>query len=357
MANAEHLNILSQGVDVWNKWRTENQKTRPNLEEADLSNAILPSVNFDNANLNGAAFYRAALSGASFVRATLQATDLMRASLDAANLTEADLTGAHLDSADLFAARLYKANLTETFLHLSKFTEARLDESDFKNAMMAFTVFAGNDLSKVRNLETVKHVAPSYISIDNLYLSKGNIPVSFLRGCGVPDEFIAYLPSLIGAQQAIQFYSCFISYSSRDEEFARRLYSRMRDASLRVWFAPEDVRGGEKLREQIDRAIQLHDRLLVVLSEDSLGSKWVKTEIRRAMKAEKEENRRKLFPIRLVSYERLLEWEWFDAATGEDLAQEVREYFIPDFSHWKEHDSFEAAFDKLLKDLRAAEGR
>ena len=36
-------------------------------------------------------------------------------------------------------------------------------------------------------------------------------------------------------------------------------------------------------------------------------------------------------------------------------SREVRGYFIPDFSNWKDHDSFAAAFDKLLKDLRAAE--
>jgi hypothetical protein len=48
-------------------------------------------------------------------------------------------------------------------------------------------------------------------------------------------------------------------------------------------------------------------------------------------------------------------WECFDADSGKDLAIELREYFIPDFSHWKEHDPFEAAFARLLKDLRAEE--
>jgi len=88
----------------------------------------------------------------------------------------------------------------------------------------------------------------------------------------VPDDFIAFIPSHFGMQQAIQFYSCFISYSTRDEEFARRLYSRMRDEKLRVWFAPEEMKGGQKLYEQIERAIQLHDRLLLVLSESSMQS-------------------------------------------------------------------------------------
>ena len=58
-------------------------------------------------------------------------------------------------------------------------------------------------------------------------------------------------------------------------------------------------------------------------------------------------------PDKLVDMETLRDWECFDADSGKDLATELREYFIPDFSHWKEHDPFGAAFARLLKDLRA----
>ena len=176
-----------------------------------------------------------------------------------------------------------------------------------------------------------------------------------MQGCGVPESFIAYLKSHIGAEQAIQFYSCFISYSHNDEDFAKHLYAQMKEASLRVWYAPEDIKGGEKLHEQIDNAIQLYDRLLLILSENSLQSEWVMTEIRKARTTEIEENRRKLFPIRLVSMEVIKGWKCFDPDSGKDLAIEVREYFIPDFSNWKEEDAFNASFDRLLRDLRAAE--
>jgi hypothetical protein len=86
-----------------------------------------------------------------------------------------------------------------------------------------------------------------------------------------------------------------------------------------------------------------------------MGSDWVKSEISRAREAERVEQRRKLFPIRLVGYEDLHDWHCVDAASGEDLGREIREYFIPDFSNWKDHDSFEAAFARLLNDLKAAE--
>ncbi|HEX8118576.1 MAG TPA: toll/interleukin-1 receptor domain-containing protein, partial [Pyrinomonadaceae bacterium] len=140
-------------------------------------------------------------------------------------------------------------------------------------------------------------------------------------------------------------------------EFARRLYSRMRDEKLRVWFAPEEMKGGQKLYEQIERAIQLHDRLLLVLSENSMESEWVINEIQKARETEVKEGRRKLFPISIVEFDKVKAWRRFDADSGKDLAKEVREYFIPDFSNWKDHDDFEKAFERLLRDLRAEEAR
>jgi hypothetical protein len=201
----------------------------------------------------------------------------------------------------------------------------------------------------------VQHRGPSTIDIDTLYRSHGKIPEAFLRGCGLPDSLIEYLPSLIGAMQPIQFYSCFISYSHKNEDFASRLHQRMQAEHLRVWYAPEEMKGGQKLHEQIDQAIRIHDKLVLVLSEQSIQSEWVMTEIRKARKAELRDNRRRLFPIRLVDMDTLRDWECFDADTGKDLAVEVREYFIPDFTHWKDHDSFERAFGRFLKDLQAVE--
>jgi hypothetical protein len=88
-----------------------------------------------------------------------------------------------------------------------------------------------------------------------------------------------------------------------------------------------------------------------------MQSEWVLSEIHRARKAEIRENRRKLFPIRLVDFETIKNWERFDADGGMDIAAKVRSYFIPDFSDWKNHDSFETAFARLLRDLRAEEAR
>lgn len=54
-----------------------------------------------------------------------------------------------------------------------------------------------------------------------------------------------------------------------------------------------------------------------------------------------------------MSFEELKKWELFDSDTGTDLAEEIRSYFIPDFSDWENHDSYKKALDRLLRDLKA----
>jgi uncharacterized protein YjbI with pentapeptide repeats len=380
MANQEHLDILRQGIVAWNAWRKANPDIRPDLNgadliEADLSGAHLYETGLHGANLHGANLNRADLSGADLNRADLSGAGLSRADLSEADLSEADLHGvdlsrayltgadlsradlieADLSGTDLIGANLHEADLSEADLIGAHLNGADLGEANLEQTTIGFTTFADTDLSAVRGLDTVRHLSPSTIGIDTLYASQGNIPEAFLRDCGVPDSFIEYIPYLIGAMQPVQFYSCFISYSTKDEDFARRLHERMRAEHLRVWFAPEDIQGGKKIHEQIDQAIRVYDKLVLILSEHSIASEWVQQELRRARRAELESQQRKLFPIRLIHYNALQSWECIDSRSGSDLAEEVRQYFIPDFTHWKEHDAFEREFARLLRDLKATE--
>jgi hypothetical protein len=84
-----------------------------------------------------------------------------------------------------------------------------------------------------------------------------------------------------------------------------------------------------------------------------MPSEWVKTEIAKARQREICAHRRMLFPISIVGFHEIRDWQAFDADTGKDSAREIREYFIPDFSRWKDDDAYRAAFDRLLRDLKA----
>jgi hypothetical protein len=63
------------------------------------------------------------------------------------------------------------------------------------------------------------------------------------------------------------------------------------------------MQGGKKILERINEAVRLHDKVLLILSEASMGSEWVKAEIAKARKREVMEKRQVLFPIRLVDFE------------------------------------------------------
>lgn len=257
MANPEHLALLKEGYKAWNRWREDNPRLGgPDFSEADLSGTTLIGMN---------------LSGANFTRANLRGANLGASNLRLARLIEADLT---------------RANLHWTYFHHSFFCQANLAEAE-----IASTTFSNvSHLSCAIGLESVIHAGPSSIGIDTIFMSEGKIPHSFLRGAGVPENFVQCMASLVCT--GIEFYSLFISYSTKDQEFAGRLHADLQATGVRCWFAPHDIHGGKKLHEQIDDAIRVHDKLLLILSPASMASEWVKTEIAKARKREISENRR-----------------------------------------------------------------
>src|SRR6266702_3152250 len=193
MANQEHLDILKRGEEVWNQWRKEHTDIQPDLSRANLRGTIFIGVNLEGTDLRDAILFRA-----SFLRA-----NLAYITLSGASLYEADLKGAILSGANLYGADLSGANLCK--------------------AEVAWTLFTDMDLSKVEGLEAVQHYGPSSIGIDTIIRSQGKIPDIFLRNAGVPNSIIEIIPSLVGSLKPIDFYSCFISCSSKDQSFAERL--------------------------------------------------------------------------------------------------------------------------------------
>ena len=283
-------------MEGWNKWRSENPENSPDLVSADLMGADLIGADLRHANFRGANFGGASLVGVSF------------------------------SNASLISANLHAANLDR--------------------ATVGDTVFADIDLRWVKGLTGVRHSRRSEISISTIYRSEGKIPEVFLRGCGLPESFIVQIPALLTAMQPIEFYSCFISYSSKDQEFAERLHSDLQAKGVRVWFAPHDMKIGARIRPTIDESIRVYDKLLLVLSGHSVSSQWVEQEVEAALAREREpEGKTVLFPIRID-----------DAVMGNHagwpaLLRNTRN--VGDFTRWKEHDSYRQAFDRLLRDLKA----
>ncbi len=361
MANPEQLAILKQGVKVWNEWRNttliqKGPEFKPDLSDADLSAADLSqailektdltATNLTKANLTNTNLIAADLSAAILSGAILVGANLSWAQLGKADLSFANLTRALLGRADLMAADLRGAVLTGANLGVADLRGAILSGADFDKAIIEQTVFGDVDLSEAKGLETVIHFGPATISIDTIYKSKGNIPEAFLRGTGVPENFITYMRSLTG--KAFDYYSCFISYSSKDADFATRLHADLQSHGLRVWFAPDDMKIGDRLHETIDAAVRLYDKLMVVLSINSIESAWVEREVKTALAKEKPGKAPVLFPLRLDDAVMNATQQW-----AHDIK---RNRHIGDFSKWKDHDAYQKSFERLLRDLKAEGG-
>lgn len=347
MANKEQLDLLTQNVSVWNRLRLEYGDWVPdlsgaNLSEANLSSAILALAKLEGAHLEGAQLKYAQLGLANLANANLKDANLTNANLTNANLIGANLSHAKLGNANFSRADLSQANFSRADLGEAKLHEALLHEANWTETRCLRTTFGDVDLSQVKGLETAIHDGPSYIDIQTIYRSGGNIPEVFLRGAGVPDNFITFMKSLTG--QAFDFYSCFISHSSKDREFVERLYADLQSNGVRCWYAPEDLKIGEPFLLGIDQGIRLHDKLLLVLSENSVSSGWVQHEVLSAMAKENGKAPWVLFPIRLDDVVMETDVHWAN------MIRESRH--IGDFTRWKDHDSYKKAFDKLLNDLK-----
>jgi hypothetical protein len=371
MANPEHLEILRQGVEAWNQWRRDHVEIWPDLSGENFSDASLGGANFMNTNLMGSNLSKMSLWGVNFTKANLQRADISNTSLRGAvfigadlnganlsnsnlwdvnfgvnsqvgmaNLTNVNFSGADLSGAYLSGVNLQNANFSGAILGGVNLDRANLTNVDLTNAKMIGTSLGDVDLSMVKGLDTVDHLGPSTIGIDTILKSQGKIPEAFFRNAGIPVPIIEAILSL----KSRDYYSCFISYSSKNEDFARQLHDDLVARGVRCWFAPKDMKIGDRIRPRIDESIRIYDKLLLVLSEHSVSSKWVEFEVEAAMDKEQEGKPPVLFPVRLDNTVMESTTAW--------AAHIKRTRHIGDFTDWKNHDSYQTAFTRLLRDLK-----
>ena len=163
---------------------------------------------------------------------------------------------------------------------------------------------------------------------------------SFFGGAGVPDSIIDAIPSLIGSRP-IDYYSCFISYSRKDQAFAERLYADLQSKGVRCWFGPRDMRIGDEIRPRIDECIRVHDKLLLVLSEILSCQYLVKKEVETAFEREAQQKKLVLFSVLLD--ETVMH-------TQEAWAADIRRMrHIGDFTRWKDHDEYQQVFERAKR--------
>lgn len=376
MANEEHLAILKQGVEAWNRWRYEHTEIRPDLIGANLIGADLIGADLRNAYLSSADLIDADLRDADLSSVYLSSADLSSTNLIGANLGNAylssakligtyligaDLTAANLSSADLSMADLSSAKLSGAILQAAIFSSAVLQGANLAEAAIKWTIFADNDLSETGGLETAKFLAPATIGFNTAYKSKGQIPDSFLRGCGLSDweiesaklynldltneviNNIYYRIHDLRVSRAFQINPLFISYSHSDGIFVDTIERHLTKQGIRYWRDIHHAKAG-RLEKQIDQAIHLNDVVLIVLSEYSTNSDWVEHEVGKAREKEKTTGKDALCPVALDDSWKTCQWSGV-------LRRQIEKYNILDFSNWQDAGNFQKMFGRLLEGL------
>lgn len=333
MANAEHVGVALEGTRSLGAWREANPAVVLDLSGAVLRRADLARANLNQANLRGA-------------------------NLEWADLRWADLIGADLSGAMLSRADFHKCDLSGAQLQGADVSDTNLEDANLRNANLAGAVFfhtrlLNTDLSGVQGLSTTLHRGPSTIDFETVGKS-GHLPAEFLKGCGLSDEAIrashVHDAETLGRslEGEGEFFSCFISYSSRDWTFLERFFSDLQARGVRCWYAPKDMRIGDRLPDAIYSGIRTQEKLLLILSEHSVTSDWVAAEVEKALEEERDRGRTVVFPIRIDDAAMLTKTAWTEQI------RETRQ--IGDFRNWRHESGYRDALERLLDDLRRERG-
>jgi uncharacterized protein YjbI with pentapeptide repeats len=346
--NPEHLEVARQGSEAIARWRSNNKgrlrlhgaRMRGfSLERGDLSGAEMGWADLDEAQARWADFSHADMPssslggcGADFSHATFRSTSLVGARLigrfECADFRDAVLTGVTFG--------MYAPG-------------ALLHGAAFGSCVIL------DDLTACEGLEQVRHHSESQISHDALLRPTARPwPAAFLRGCGLSNSEIDGIQAM--ANRPAEFYSCFISYSSKDSRFAEILHSALQVRGIRCWLDKHEILPGDNVTKKIRDGIDRWDKVLLCCSRNSLTPStgwWVTDEIERALQKErqlqKERNEETLAVIPLD-----IDGFLFDAACTHEHQPTLAKRHAAKFVGWQCDDRlFASQVERVAMALRA----
>ncbi|MCB0532005.1 MAG: toll/interleukin-1 receptor domain-containing protein [Saprospiraceae bacterium] len=288
MPNPKHFKIYLQGPEKWNQWRQQYPDIEPDLSgfrfvfvESHLRQYSKPGLNTTTYGM----LMRSSLSDFDFSRTNLSDCVFWEIVLHRTRFQGANLSGTEFRQCDLYQVDLEAAELSRSTFVLSLFREA-----NFQGAHFGQSHFAYSPLQGCTGLEKTVHPLPGHMDFLSLVHSQ-QVPFEFAQHFGINEVLFNAIRKL----EPERFYDCFISYSTRNEDFVQYLRAVLLIAKVPCWYAPADYRlnadwHASKKSEDYELARDLYnlvdasDVLLLVVSNDSMRSEWVRKEVLRVRK-------------------------------------------------------------------------
>jgi hypothetical protein len=93
----------------------------------------------------------------------------------------------------------------------------------------------------------------------------------------------------------------FLSHSTKDKRFLKRLAGVLRDHGVAVWFSEHGIRGAAQWHDEIGAALARCDWMIVILSPAAIASRWVRREVTHAIEEPRFDGR--IIPLRISACE------------------------------------------------------
>jgi len=314
----------------WGKWRRENPDIQPDLSDLHFKVVVSEQMNYQAKKYPNGGIWMNPFSYFDF--------------------SNVNLSGAHLSDCNFADCSFYKANLSGARFLRTQFINVDFRHTIFDNAACGHTVFGDVDLSLSTGLETTQHYGLSMLGTDTYLRSKGRIPDVFLRGCGIPDNVIAVLPSLVA--ETLKNPSLQILYHVDDQAFVDQLHQRLTASGFRVWLHGRDYWLGDKERQYASMVMgDTFDYRIVCSSQSSLASKWFNITDKHGVHIfHRRPEGEKGFVI-LDLDGRLRELD-----TPQPLVGRLQQKTIQPYNDWQNADTFDESFDYLVRWLRGDRG-
>jgi hypothetical protein len=91
----------------------------------------------------------------------------------------------------------------------------------------------------------------------------------------------------------------FLSHSSKDKPFIRQLAADLTANGVSVWLDEQRIRVGDSIPEKVAQGLAGSDYFLIVMSQNSVESEWIKKELNNALVREVQRRKVHILPLKL----------------------------------------------------------